>query len=77
MFEVVHVYLCVIIIIIIMKAIVVFFMGFNIIHIHQYVKFIGCDINYWYSYCVLLVDLQTAVDLFCGPSPYQILYPYL
>ena len=41
MFEVVHIYLCIIIIIIIImivKAIVVFLMGFDIIHIHQYVK---------------------------------------
>ena len=58
-----------------METIVVFFMGFDIIHIHQYVKFVGCDIKYWHRCFVLLVDLQKAVNLFCGPSPYHILYP--
>ena len=80
MFEVVHIYLCIIniiiiIIIIIIKATVVFVMCFDIIHIRQYVEFMGCDMQYWHRCCVLLLDLQTAVDLFSGPSPYQILYP--
>lgn len=75
MFEVVHIYLCIIIVII--KAIVVFVTCCDIIHIRQYVKLMGCDMQYWYCCCVLLVDLQTAVDLFCGPSPYQVLYSQL
>lgn len=64
MFEVVHIYLCIIIIIVVMKAIVVFLMGFDIIHIHQYVKFIDCDIKYWHRCCMLLVDLQTKLTYF-------------
>ena len=69
-FEVMHIYVC---IIIIMKAIFIL-MGFDIIHINQYVSFSDCDIIYLHR-CALFVDLQTAVNLFCGPSPYQILYP--